>query len=55
MSDTFNKFIFTNPLHPDLFPEIKLFEIETLSMVKKLFNGDENTCGNITSGGTESI
>ncbi len=55
MSNTFQKFIFTNPLHPDLFPEIKLFEIETLSMVKKLFNGNNDTCGNITSGGTESI
>lgn len=30
-------------------------EGEIISMVKKLFHGDDETCGIITSGGTESI
>jgi len=51
----FEKFSCTNPLHPDLFPQIRNMEIDVVSMVSKMFHGDEHTCGNITYGGTESI
>lgn len=53
--ETVKEFLYTNPLHPDVFPDIKIMEAEVVSMIKNLFNGGENSCGNITSGGTESI
>lgn len=55
MSDTVREFMYSNPLHPDVFPDIRVMESEIINMVKRLFNGDENVCGNTTSGGTESI
>ena len=51
----FEKFSSTNPLHPDLFPQIRNMEIDVVNMVSKMFHGDEYTCGNLTYGGTESI
>ncbi len=39
----------------DLFPAIVELEKEVISIASHLLNGNENTCGNITSGGTESI
>lgn len=55
MIDTTREFLYTNPLHPDVFPDIKLMEAEVINIVKRLFNGGDNCCGNMTSGGTESI
>jgi sphinganine-1-phosphate aldolase len=46
---------YTNPLHPDVFPGINKMEAEIVRMVCNLFNGDNETCGTLTSGGTESI
>ncbi|KAL4241054.1 Sphingosine-1-phosphate lyase 1 [Mactra antiquata] len=51
----YGKFTWTNPLHPDLFPDIRKMEAEVVRMCCSMFNGDENTCGTVTSGGTESI
>ena len=51
----YNKYIKTNPLHPDIFPEIKLMEIDIINICRSLYKGDNKCCGNITSGGTESI
>lgn len=48
-------FLKSNPLHTELFPAIRNMENELISFMIKLFNGDENTCGTFTSGGTESI
>ena len=45
----------SNPLHPDIFPEISLLEKNIINITKKLFNGDDKVCGCVTSGGTESI
>jgi len=55
MIDTVREFIFSNPLHPDIFPDIRIMESEVISMVSKIFNGNEGCCGNMTNGGTESI
>lgn len=46
---------YTNPLHPECFPGINKMEAEIVRMVINLFKGDENCCGTLTSGGTESI
>ncbi len=50
----------SNPLHFDLFPSASKFESEIVSMVAHLHGkgkgkGNENICGTVTSGGTESI
>lgn len=45
----------SNPLHPDVFPELCILEKNIINMVKKLFNGDDNCVGCMTHGGTESI
>lgn len=63
MNDTSSKFIsdiakdylYQNPLHFDLFPSVAQIEAELISMVKNLYHGDEDVCGLLTSGGTESI
>ena len=45
----------SNPLHPDIFPEISILEKNIIKIASDLFNGDEKTNGCMTSGGTESI
>lgn len=55
ISEVYSRTAYTNPLHPDVFPEINKMEAEVVRMVLGLFNGDDDACGVITSGGTESI
>jgi len=55
LMSVFKKYAWSNPLHPDLFPEIRNMEIDIINMAKDMFNGDSDTCGNVTYGGTESI
>lgn len=55
MTAVFRKYASSNPLHPDIFPEVREMEIDIINMTRNMFNGDENVCGNVTSGGTESI
>lgn len=55
MVKIFNQFSFSNPLHPDLFPEIREMEIDIINIAKYFYKGDEKSCGNVTYGGTESI
>lgn len=55
MMNVYGETAYTNPLHPDVFPGIRKMEAEVVRMCCKLFNGDERTCGTMTSGGTESI
>lgn len=51
----FKRYAWTNPLHMDIFPQIKKMEAEVVSMAVKIFNGGKDACGTMTSGGTESI
>ncbi|XP_051504453.1 sphingosine-1-phosphate lyase 1-like isoform X2 [Myxocyprinus asiaticus] len=51
----YGDFAWTNPLHPDLFPGVRKMEAEVVRMTCALFNGGPNSCGTVTSGGTESI
>jgi len=50
-----NMFQWTNPLHADLFPQIREMEASIVSFCLDLYNGDDNACGTVTTGGTESI
>jgi len=47
--------IVTNPLHMDEFMYVTQCEAEILRWTLDLYNGDKDTCGMVTSGGTESI
>lgn len=50
-----NEFLGSNALHPDIFPSIVKMERDIIEWTKLLLNGNDECCGSITSGGTESI
>ena len=45
----------TNLLHPDIFTHTRQMEAEVIAMTLSLFSGGPESCGSVTSGGTESI
>jgi sphinganine-1-phosphate aldolase len=54
------RFSHTNPLHKDVFKSVAKFEAEVVAMTAALLGSKEKAsggqvCGNMTSGGTESI
>lgn len=51
----FNRYIISNPLHPDVFPGIRKMEAELIQMILDLYNAPAEGVGTTTSGGTESI
>ncbi|CAB3239496.1 unnamed protein product [Arctia plantaginis] len=53
--DAYAMTAYTNPLHSDVFPGINKMEAEIVRMAVNLFHGDEDCCGTVTTGGTESI
>ncbi|XP_006825455.1 sphingosine-1-phosphate lyase-like [Saccoglossus kowalevskii] len=48
-------FMHENALNPMMFPSLRRFETEIVSMCADMLNGDEKVVGSLTSGGTESI
>src|SRR6266542_6235550 len=48
-------FFSENGLNPTAFPSLRKFETEIVAMAASLLNGDDNTVGTVTSGGTESL
>ncbi len=48
-------FFSENALNPSAFPSLRKMEGEVVQMCADLFNGDEETAGTMTTGGTESI
>ncbi len=45
-----------NPLHSDLWPSISKYEAEIVSMTARMLGaGEQEICGTVSSGGTESI
>lgn len=51
----FEKYVWSNPLHVGVFPQVCKMEAEVVQWTVNLFNGSEDACGVMTSGGTESI
>ncbi|XP_026878408.2 sphingosine-1-phosphate lyase 1 [Electrophorus electricus] len=51
----YGEFAWSNPLHPEIFPGVRKMEAEVVRMTCSLFNGGLDSCGTVTSGGTESI
>ncbi|XP_055936958.1 sphingosine-1-phosphate lyase-like isoform X1 [Argiope bruennichi] len=54
MQQVYRKTAYTNPLHTDVFPGIRIMEAEIVHIVSALFNAPEGI-GTVTTGGTESI
>lgn len=54
-TEVYRRFVWSNPLHPDIFPNIRKMEAEVVQWCCSLFCGGEDACGTMTSGGTESI
>lgn len=46
---------YTNPLHADVFPGVCKMEAEVVRISANLFHGGPESCGTMTTGGTESI
>lgn len=55
VKEMYGETAYTNPLHPEVFPGINKMEAEIVRWVCNLYHGDKNSCGTLTSGGTESI
>ena len=55
VNDVMKRFVVTNALHMDEFLMVTQCEAEIIRMVANLYNGDDKSCGVLTSGGTESI
>ena len=55
LKEAYTMFFSENGLNPTAFPSLKKFETEVVAMTASLLGGDEETAGNMTSGGTESI
>lgn len=55
MARIYREFAWTNPLHPDVFPDVRKMEAEVVKMTCNMFRGTSDACGCMTSGGTESI
>ncbi|KAJ4961854.1 hypothetical protein NE237_021764 [Protea cynaroides] len=60
INEAYSMFSHTNPLHMDVFPSVVRFESEVVAMTAALLGSKEKAsggqiCGNMTSGGTESI
>ena len=51
----YKRYAWTNPLHVDMFPQIRKMEAEVVAMGLKIFNAGKDGSGTMTSGGTESI
>jgi len=46
--EVYAEFAWTNPLHPDVFPDIRKMEAEIVRMTCDLFHGDPVTsCGTV--------
>lgn len=55
ITNAFRLFCVSNPLHPDVFPGVRIMESEIIAMILNMYNGSSDACGSVTSGGTESI
>jgi len=55
LKEAFTMFFAENGLNPTAFPSLRKFETEVVAMTAALLGGDQNVCGNITTGGTESL
>lgn len=44
----YEDFAWTNPLHPDVFPDVRKMEAEIVAMTLKMFNASKSGCGTVS-------
>ncbi|CAH8629429.1 unnamed protein product [Schistosoma margrebowiei] len=44
-TDIYKEFLWTNPLHPEIFVDIRRMEAEVVRMCVTMFHGDKDACG----------
>lgn len=44
----YEMFAWTNPLHSDVFPDIRKMEAEVVQMCVAMFNGGSEACGTVS-------
>ncbi|MBU0926584.1 MAG: aspartate aminotransferase family protein [Spirochaetes bacterium] len=54
LEEAYGKYFSANGLNPTAFKSLKRFERDVLRVSAELFNGNDDACGVMTSGGTES-
>jgi len=55
LNTAYEMYAHTNPLHASAFLSVRILESEVIRMTARMLNGDDSTCGTMTSGGSESI
>ncbi|XP_020612836.1 sphingosine-1-phosphate lyase 1-like [Orbicella faveolata] len=55
LTKVYSKYTWANPLHVDIFPDVRKMEAEVVQMCVNMFRGGKDACGTMTTGGTESI
>ena len=55
LKDAYGEFMAENGLSPLAFPSLRRFEAEVVKICADLFHGDDEVCGTMTSGGSESV
>ncbi len=55
LKDAYGEFMAENGLSPMAFPSLRRFEAEVVKIAADLFHGDDEVCGTMTSGGSESV
>jgi len=55
LKEAYTLFFSENGLNPTTFPSLRQFETEVVAMTASLLGGNDETAGNMTAGGTESI
>lgn len=48
-------YLYSNPLHPDIFPSVRQMESEIVNMTLNLFHPTPGCVGSMTTGGSESL
>ncbi|MFT5039309.1 MAG: sphinganine-1-phosphate aldolase [Hyphomicrobiaceae bacterium] len=51
----YTRYLAQNALYINMYPSVGELEREVVGAIRELLRGDDATCGNVTSGGTESI
>ena len=51
----YEKFAWTNPLHPDVFPDVRKMEAEVVRMTCDMFNGGPETCGSVSGATSQRV
>jgi sphinganine-1-phosphate aldolase len=49
-TQVYEKYCWSNPLHADVFPDVRKMEAEVVRWVLNLYNGDQNSCGTVSHG-----